>query len=141
MESSDLGTVLTDASALEVGGNRVFNRFDIPQLHGVDQTAPSLHDHRASTLEETRRPGCTRRRLQCPTNSPVGLNVFSETAVLVSMWGSPHPPETCERSASVSSWPSAGVGLVGVVVSSATRSVGLSWLMRMKCSKRNAGLG
>jgi cytochrome c peroxidase len=51
--SSDPGTVLTDANALEkVGGNQVFNRFDIPQLRGINQTAPYFHDHRAKTLEE-----------------------------------------------------------------------------------------
>lgn len=53
LESSDPGTVLTDIAALQtVGGNRVFNRFDIPQLHGINQTAPYFHDHRAKTLEE-----------------------------------------------------------------------------------------
>ena len=53
LESSDPGTVLTDAHALEtVGGNQVFNRFDIPQLRGINQTAPYFHDHRAKTLEE-----------------------------------------------------------------------------------------
>ena len=53
LESSDPGTVLTDAASLEtVGGNQVFNRFDIPQLRGVNQTAPYFHDHRAKTLEE-----------------------------------------------------------------------------------------
>lgn len=51
--SSDPGTVLTDAHALEtVGGNQVFNRFDVPQLRGINQTAPYFHDHRARTLEE-----------------------------------------------------------------------------------------
>lgn len=51
--SSDPGTVLTDIRALEtVGGNQVFNRFDIPQLRGINQTAPYFHDHRAKTLEE-----------------------------------------------------------------------------------------
>jgi cytochrome c peroxidase len=51
--SSDPGTVLTDVHALErVGGNQVFNRFDIPQLRGINQTAPYFHDHRAATLEE-----------------------------------------------------------------------------------------
>ncbi len=51
--SSDPGTVLTDVRALEtVGGNQVFNRFDIPQLRGINQTAPYFHDHRARTLEE-----------------------------------------------------------------------------------------
>jgi cytochrome c peroxidase len=51
--SSDPGTVLTDVHALEtVGGNQVFNRFDIPQLRGVNQTAPYFHDHRAQTLED-----------------------------------------------------------------------------------------
>jgi len=51
--SSDPGTVLTDIKALEtVGGNQVFNRFDIPQLRGINQTAPYFHDHRAKTLEE-----------------------------------------------------------------------------------------
>ena len=53
LESSDPGTVLTDAASLEtVGGNQVFNRFDIPQLRGINQTAPYFHDHRAKTLEE-----------------------------------------------------------------------------------------
>jgi cytochrome c peroxidase len=53
LESSDPGTVLTDVRALEtVGGNQVFNRFDIPQLHGINATAPYFHDHRANTLEE-----------------------------------------------------------------------------------------
>ncbi len=53
IESSDPGTVLTDVASLEtVGGNRVFNRFDIPQLHGINRTAPYFHDHRAKTLEE-----------------------------------------------------------------------------------------
>jgi cytochrome c peroxidase len=53
LESSDPGTVLTDAASLEtVGGNQVFNRFDIPQLRGINQTAPYFHDHRATTLEE-----------------------------------------------------------------------------------------
>ena len=53
LTSSDPGTVLTDANALEtVGGNQVFNRFDIPQLRGINQTAPYFHDHRARTLEE-----------------------------------------------------------------------------------------
>jgi hypothetical protein len=42
LESSDLGTVLTDAAALETaGGNQVFNRFDIPQLRGADR---GLHE-------------------------------------------------------------------------------------------------
>ena len=51
--SSDPGTVLTDIEALEtVGGNQVFNRFDIPQLRGINQTAPYFHDHRAATLED-----------------------------------------------------------------------------------------
>ncbi len=51
--SSDPGTVLTDIRALEtVGGNQVFNRFDIPQLRGINKTAPYFHDHRARTLEE-----------------------------------------------------------------------------------------
>jgi cytochrome c peroxidase len=51
--SSDPGTVLTDIHALEtVGGNQVFNRFDIPQLRGINKTAPYFHDHRAKTLEE-----------------------------------------------------------------------------------------
>jgi cytochrome c peroxidase len=51
--SSDPGTVLTDEQALEtVAGNQVFNRFDIPQLRGINQTAPYFHDHRANTLEE-----------------------------------------------------------------------------------------
>ena len=53
LESSDPGTVLTDAASLAtVAGNQVFNRFDIPQLHGINQTAPYFHDHRAKTLEE-----------------------------------------------------------------------------------------
>jgi cytochrome c peroxidase len=53
LESSDPGTVLTDIKALEtVGGNQVFNRFDIPQLRGINKTAPYFHDHRAKTLEE-----------------------------------------------------------------------------------------
>ena len=53
LESSDPGTVLTDVRALEtVGGNQVFNRFDIPQLRGINETAPYFHDHRARTLEE-----------------------------------------------------------------------------------------
>ena len=53
LESSDPGTVLTDVASLEtVGGNQVFNRFDIPQLRGINQTAPYFHDHRAKTLEE-----------------------------------------------------------------------------------------
>jgi cytochrome c peroxidase len=52
-ESSDPGTVLTDAHALElVAGNQVFNRFDVPLLRGVNRTAPYFHDHRARTLEE-----------------------------------------------------------------------------------------
>jgi cytochrome c peroxidase len=51
--SSDPGTVLTDIRALEtVGGNQVFNRFDIPQLRGINRSAPYFHDHRARTLEE-----------------------------------------------------------------------------------------
>jgi cytochrome c peroxidase len=53
LESSDPGTVLTDIRSLEtVGGNQVFNRFDIPQLRGINKTAPYFHDHRAKTLEE-----------------------------------------------------------------------------------------
>jgi cytochrome c peroxidase len=53
LESSDPGTVLTDARALEtVAGNQVFNRFDVPQLRGINQTAPYFHDHRAQNLEE-----------------------------------------------------------------------------------------
>ena len=53
LESSDPGTVLTDVRALEtVGGNQVFNRFDIPQLRGINKTAPYFHDHRAKTLED-----------------------------------------------------------------------------------------
>ena len=53
LESSDPGTVLTDVASLEtVGGNQVFNRFDVPQLRGINQTAPYFHDHRANTLEE-----------------------------------------------------------------------------------------
>jgi cytochrome c peroxidase len=52
LTSSDPGTVLTDVHALEtVGDNRVFNRFDIPQLRGVNLTAPYFHDHRAQSLE------------------------------------------------------------------------------------------
>jgi cytochrome c peroxidase len=51
--SSDPGTVLTDPAALEkVAGNQVFNRFDVPQLRGINHTAPYFHDHRARTLEE-----------------------------------------------------------------------------------------
>lgn len=51
--SSDPGTVLTDIKALEtVGGNQVFNRFDVPQLRGINKTAPYFHDHRAKTLED-----------------------------------------------------------------------------------------
>ena len=51
--SSDPGTVLTDVASLEtVGGNQVFNRFDIPQLRGINDTAPYFHDHRAATLEQ-----------------------------------------------------------------------------------------
>lgn len=54
--SSDPGTVLTDVEALEtVGGNQVFNRFDIPQLRGINRTAPYFHDHRAATLEDVMR--------------------------------------------------------------------------------------
>jgi hypothetical protein len=30
----------------------VFNRFDVPPLHGITRTAPYFHDHRATTLEE-----------------------------------------------------------------------------------------
>jgi hypothetical protein len=53
LESSDPGTVLTDVRALEtVGGNQVFNRFDVPQLRGINRTAPYFHDHRAKTLED-----------------------------------------------------------------------------------------
>jgi cytochrome c peroxidase len=53
LTSSDPGTVLTDVRALEtVGGNQVFNRFDIPQLRGINKTGPYFHDHRARTLEE-----------------------------------------------------------------------------------------
>jgi hypothetical protein len=53
LESSDPGTVLIDAKALEtVAGNQVFNRFDIPQLRGINKTAPYFHDHRARTLED-----------------------------------------------------------------------------------------
>lgn len=53
LSSSDPGTVLTDEQALEtVAGNQVFNRFDIPQLRGINDTAPYFHDHRARTLEE-----------------------------------------------------------------------------------------
>ena len=48
IDSSDPGTVLTDPRALEtVAGNQVFNRFDIPQLRGINATAPYFHDHRA----------------------------------------------------------------------------------------------
>jgi cytochrome c peroxidase len=51
--SSDPGTVLTDIKALEpVAGRHVFNRFGIPQLRGINKTAPYFHDHRAKTLEE-----------------------------------------------------------------------------------------
>jgi cytochrome c peroxidase len=51
--SSDPGGVLTDPSALDkVAGRQVFNRFDIPQLRGINATAPYFHDHRARTLEE-----------------------------------------------------------------------------------------
>jgi cytochrome c peroxidase len=51
--SSDPGTVLTDIRALEpVAGRHVFNRFGIPQLRGINKTAPYFHDHRAKTLEE-----------------------------------------------------------------------------------------
>jgi cytochrome c peroxidase len=51
--SSDPGTVLTDINALAtVGGNQVFNRFDVPQLRGINKTAPYFHDHRAKTLED-----------------------------------------------------------------------------------------
>lgn len=54
--SSDPGTVLTDVHALEtVGGNQVFNRFDIPQLRGINDTAPYFHDHRAQSLEDVLR--------------------------------------------------------------------------------------
>ena len=53
LESSDPGSVLTDVRALEtVAGNQVFNRFDIPQLRGINETAPYFHDHRAKTLED-----------------------------------------------------------------------------------------
>jgi cytochrome c peroxidase len=53
LTSSDPGTVLTDIRALEtVGGNQVFNRFDIPQLRGINKTGPYFHDHRAKTLED-----------------------------------------------------------------------------------------
>lgn len=53
LTSSDPGTVLTHVRALDtVGGNQVFNRFDIPQLRGINKTAPYFHDHRARTLEE-----------------------------------------------------------------------------------------
>ncbi len=53
IDSSDPGTVLTDPRALEtVAGNQVFNRFDIPQLRGINATAPYFHDHRAATLED-----------------------------------------------------------------------------------------
>jgi cytochrome c peroxidase len=53
LASSDPGTVLTDEQALEtVAGNQVFNRFDIPQLRGINGTAPYFHDHRARTLED-----------------------------------------------------------------------------------------
>jgi len=51
--SSDPGTVLTELQALEmVGENQVFNRFDVPQLRGINKTAPYFHDHRANTLED-----------------------------------------------------------------------------------------
>ena len=41
----------TDINALAtVGGNQVFNRFDVPQLQGINKTAPYFHDHRAKTL-------------------------------------------------------------------------------------------
>jgi hypothetical protein len=51
--SSDPGTVLTDINALEtVGGNQVFNRFDIPQLRGINKTAPYFHDYRARATED-----------------------------------------------------------------------------------------
>ena len=53
LESSDPGTVLTDVRAVEtVGGNQVFNRFDVPQLRGINRTAPYFHDHRAKTIED-----------------------------------------------------------------------------------------
>jgi hypothetical protein len=53
LPSSDPGTVLTDLRALDtVAGNQVFNRFDVPQLRGINRTAPYFHDHRARTLEE-----------------------------------------------------------------------------------------
>ena len=39
-------------SNVAVGGNQVFNRFDIPQLRGINKTGPYFHDHRAKTLEE-----------------------------------------------------------------------------------------
>ncbi len=53
LTSSDPGTVLTDIKALDpVAGRNVFNRFDIPQLRGINKTAPYFHDHRAKTLEE-----------------------------------------------------------------------------------------
>jgi cytochrome c peroxidase len=53
LESSDPGTVLTDPRALDkVAGNQVFNRFDVPQLRGINATAPYFHDHRARTLED-----------------------------------------------------------------------------------------
>lgn len=53
LASSDPGTVLTDEQALEtVAGNQVFNRFDVPQLRGINDTAPYFHDHRARTLED-----------------------------------------------------------------------------------------
>jgi cytochrome c peroxidase len=56
LTSSDPGTVLTESSALEtVGGNHVFNRFDVPLLRGVNRTAPYFHDHRAATLEDVMR--------------------------------------------------------------------------------------
>ena len=56
LASSDPGTVLTDVRALEtVAGNQVFNRFDIPQLRGINATAPYFHDHRAATLEDVLR--------------------------------------------------------------------------------------
>ena len=45
--------MLTEPQALEmVGGNQVFNRFDVPQLRGINKTAPYFHDHRANTIED-----------------------------------------------------------------------------------------
>src|SRR5262245_40677447 len=50
--SSDPGTVLTDIHALEtVGGNQVFNRFDVPQLRGINKTAHYFPDTRPNTYD------------------------------------------------------------------------------------------